>query len=89
MNIEAQPDIRGVLIQVALALEITILPDAAPDVIVTFPGRDTIISPDLRQIVAADARDELVDLTDGLVLLSGECRAARDLAHARPDGAQR
>jgi hypothetical protein len=39
-------------------LEIQVLGDAAPEVEVTFPGVDTLISPDLRQVIVADARDD-------------------------------
>jgi hypothetical protein len=39
-------------------IEITVLGDAAPEVEVTFPGVDTLISPDLRQQIVADARDD-------------------------------
>jgi hypothetical protein len=39
-------------------LEILVIGDAAPEVEVTFPGVDTLIAPDLRQLVVADARDD-------------------------------
>ncbi|HEY0673059.1 MAG TPA: hypothetical protein VGD27_12355 [Longimicrobiales bacterium] len=39
-------------------LEVRVLGDAAPEVEVTFPGVDTLISPDLRQLIVADARDD-------------------------------
>ncbi|MHB1170518.1 MAG: hypothetical protein ACYC28_14670, partial [Longimicrobiales bacterium] len=39
-------------------LEITIIADAPPQALVTFPGTDTVIAPDLRQLVAGDARDD-------------------------------
>lgn len=39
-------------------LEITLIADAAPQAIVTFPGTDTVIAPDLRQLVAGEARDD-------------------------------
>jgi DNA repair exonuclease SbcCD ATPase subunit len=39
-------------------IEIQVVGDAAPEVEVTFPGVDTLISPDLRQLVVADARDD-------------------------------
>jgi hypothetical protein len=38
--------------------EITVIGDAAPEVEVTFPGVDTLIAPDLRQMIVADARDD-------------------------------
>ncbi len=39
-------------------LEISVVGDAAPEVEVTFPGVDTLIAPDLRQMIVADARDD-------------------------------
>ena len=39
-------------------LEIQVIGDAAPEVEVTFPGVDTLIAPDLRQLIVADARDD-------------------------------
>ncbi len=39
-------------------LDIQVLGDAAPEVEVTFPGVDTLIAPDLRQLIVADARDD-------------------------------
>ncbi|HEX6940120.1 MAG TPA: hypothetical protein VF158_11970 [Longimicrobiales bacterium] len=40
------------------ALELTVVPDRAPEVQITFPGPDTLLGPDLRQPVVADARDD-------------------------------
>ncbi len=39
-------------------LEISVAGDAAPRVEITFPGVDTLISPDLRQVIVADAQDD-------------------------------
>lgn len=39
-------------------LEIQVIGDAAPEVEVTFPGVDTLIAPDLRQLIVADAQDD-------------------------------
>ena len=39
-------------------LEIRVAGDAAPEVEITFPGVDTLIAPDLRQLIVADARDD-------------------------------
>ena len=39
-------------------LELVVVGDAAPEVEVTFPGVDTLIAPDLRQVIVADARDD-------------------------------
>jgi hypothetical protein len=39
-------------------LEIVVVGDAVPEVEVTFPGVDTLIAPDLRQVIVADARDD-------------------------------
>ncbi len=40
------------------ALDLTIVADAPPQVDVTYPGRDTVLDPDLRQAVAAAASDD-------------------------------
>ncbi len=39
-------------------LELTVVSDSAPRVDITFPGPDTLLGPDLRQAVVADARDD-------------------------------
>jgi len=39
-------------------LELTVVPDGAPVVEIMFPGPDTILGPDLRQPIVADARDD-------------------------------
>jgi len=39
-------------------IEITIVPDAPPQVEITFPGTDTILEPGMVQAIAADARDD-------------------------------
>jgi len=40
------------------AFDISVVPDAAPEVEITFPGRDTLLGPDLRLPVTADAWDD-------------------------------
>lgn len=39
-------------------LELTVVPDNAPSVEITFPGPDTLLGPEMRQAVVADARDD-------------------------------
>lgn len=39
-------------------LELTVVPDSAPRVDITFPGPDTLLGPEMRQAVVADARDD-------------------------------
>lgn len=39
-------------------LDLTLVPDLAPQVEISFPGVDTLFNPDLRQAIAADARDD-------------------------------
>lgn len=39
-------------------LNITIIPDAAPQVDITYPARDTVLDASLRQAIVADARDD-------------------------------
>src|SRR5690606_26329708 len=40
------------------AFDISVVPDAAPEVEITFPGRDTLLGPDLRLPIMADAWDD-------------------------------
>ncbi|HEX6307892.1 MAG TPA: DUF4175 family protein [Longimicrobiales bacterium] len=60
-------------------LDITVVPDAAPQVEITFPATDTVLDASLRQAVVADARDDFglvrADLVSWRVGRSGE-RAA-------------
>ncbi|MGH7507654.1 MAG: DUF4175 family protein [Longimicrobiales bacterium] len=39
-------------------IEITVVPDAPPQVEITFPGTDTILDPEMVQAIAGDARDD-------------------------------
>ena len=39
-------------------LDITIMADEPPEVVLTYPETDTILSPDMVQLIAADARDD-------------------------------
>src|SRR5690606_38948390 len=40
------------------AFDVSVVPDAAPEVEITFPGRDTLLGPDLRLPITADAWDD-------------------------------
>jgi hypothetical protein len=48
-------------------LEISVLPDAAPQVEITFPANDTVLDASLNQAIVADARDDY-GLTDGVLV---------------------
>lgn len=39
-------------------LEIRVIADAAPEIEVTYPGVDTLLSADMKQLIVADARDD-------------------------------
>ena len=38
--------------------ELTVIPDAPPEIEITYPGVDTTLTPDLQQSIIADARDD-------------------------------
>ena len=74
------------------ALDITVVPDAPPEVTITVPGADTLMPPSLRMQVVADAADDYGVAAAQLVLWKVSAVGARGeptRAPIRTDGADR
>lgn len=49
---------RGGREAVAASLELAVVADEPPEVRIVFPGTDTLLGPDMRQVIEAEARDD-------------------------------